>query len=203
MCWRIAWVIRSNAASAASRSAEAVKLDRRLNRFRNESTPIASSPAHEMADTKSITFSNPVRRRVFGLSLHVWENVMAISLAAAALVAGGVFVSTYFVIQLTREANREAAEKIAELNQETVRIAADAETLRGRNLDLEKAIAPRELEQVESVNNLKPFAHTRYLIASAADTESRRTAAQIRWILVNAGWKKIRGRAAAYTGRLR
>jgi hypothetical protein len=71
-----------------------------------------------MATTETTTVSKKVRR-VLGLSLHAWEDIMALSLAVAAFAAAIVGVSTYIVIQLTREANEESVRRIAELNNET------------------------------------------------------------------------------------
>jgi hypothetical protein len=80
----------------------------------------------------------------------------------------------------------KATAKIAEANERT-------ENLRKQNLLLEKAVAPRLLEQVRTAKALKPFADTRYLIKAAHDTEARRTAGQIEFMLVQAGWKKFDG----------
>ena len=57
---------------------------------------------HEIAMTANASFSKTVRR-MFGLSLHGWENAMIASLAFAAFFAVIVGVSTYCVVQLQRQ----------------------------------------------------------------------------------------------------
>jgi hypothetical protein len=65
------------------------------------------------------------RRRMLGLSLHIWEDLMLLSLGAAALAAFSVIVTTWAVVQLQRHEARESAERIASLNSETARQQAD------------------------------------------------------------------------------
>jgi hypothetical protein len=77
-----------------------------------------------MATTENTIFSKKVIRRMLGLSLHAWEDIMALSLAVAAIAATIVGVSTYAVVQLQRHEARESAEKNAFLNNETAKLHA-------------------------------------------------------------------------------
>lgn len=146
--------------------------------------------AHAMATTET-TIVSKGERRMWGLSLHGWENLMALSLAAAALAAAVVGFATWKVIQLTRESNNELAKQIAGLNVQATKLAKEAEELRAKNLKLEKTIAPREVEQSNSVANLKRFAGFRFEIKSVTDPEARRLAGQIEYMLLAAGWTKV------------
>lgn len=122
-------------------------------------------------------FSKTVRR-MFGLSLHTWENLMVGSLVAAALAAVAVVVATYAVVQLQRleiadskdeferyklsagqsiaEAGARAAEanqKASESREETAKAfkeAAGANERAGK-LEMEAAAARLETEKLKSI----------------------------------------------------
>jgi hypothetical protein len=66
-----------------------------------------------------------------------------------------------------------------------------AEKLRQSNLEMERAISPRILEQGATAERLKPFADVSFVVISPIDFESKRTAGQIRFILDQAGWKRF------------
>jgi hypothetical protein len=76
-----------------------------------------------MATTDNTIISKTVRR-MLGLSLHTWEDLMLLSLGVAALAAVLVITSTWAVVQLQRHEARESSEKIASLNNETARLHA-------------------------------------------------------------------------------
>jgi cell division protein FtsL len=76
-----------------------------------------------MATTENTIDSKTVRR-MLGLSLHTWEDLMLLSLGVAALSAVLVITSTWAVVQLQRHEARESSEKIASLNNETARLRA-------------------------------------------------------------------------------
>jgi hypothetical protein len=84
----------------------------------------------------------------------------------------------------------KASVQIAEARARTIEAELKLEGLREKNLELEKSIAPRMIEQAQASENLKPFAGTQYAIFFTPDAESRRMAAQIRALLSMAGWKK-------------
>jgi hypothetical protein len=56
----------------------------------------------EMAQIESTAFSRKVRR-LFGLDLHSWEQVMLVSLGFAALAAVAVVVATTAVVTLQKK----------------------------------------------------------------------------------------------------
>ena len=68
-----------------------------------------------------------------------------------------------------------------------------AEELHKQNLDLQIAINPRKLEQALTSERLKPFADVSFVVVSINDQEPTETAGQIRWMLLEAGWKKYIG----------
>ena len=75
---------------------------------------------------------------MFGLSLHVWENVMVGSLAFAALAAAIVGVATYAVVQLQRVEIEHSNRTIAEANAraaEASQKASEADRAGPGNLD--------------------------------------------------------------------
>ena len=136
------------------------------------------------AQAPSATFSKRVRR-MLGLDLHSWEEIMIFSLAAAALVAGAVVVSTWAVIRLQREAVKEADVKIS---------AAIGEAARAneRAAEIEASVAWRRIpksKQLEIASRLKRFSgQTVSLWYSAGDKESETFASEIASALSDAKW---------------
>jgi hypothetical protein len=152
---------------------------------------------------------------IWGLSLHGWEDVMRGSLAIVGVFGLLVGLATFFVVTLQREEiatskdeleeyKLDAGKKIAAADALAERAKADAaiataaaaeatkqqEELRGKNLALEKSIAPRMIEQALAAENLKPFADIKYAIFFTPDAEARNLAAQINALLNMAGWEK-------------
>lgn len=140
-----------------------------------------------------------------GLSLHDWENVMALSLAAAALAAAIVGVSTWVVIQLTRAVNQESARQIAELNaaagKSGERIAAlnnETARLQADNLSLQTVLAPRHVgligidgppKAAEWFAGFERWAGTKILIqVIPGDPEAQNLANEIAIVLSKFGW---------------
>lgn len=94
---------------------------------------------------------------------------------------------------------KESGEKVAVLELETANAKTEAvkateatEILRAKNLDLEATISPRILEQNLTAQALKLFAGMSFFVASPTDFEPKRTAGQIRFMLVQAGWMLLR-----------
>jgi hypothetical protein len=149
-----------------------------------------------MAETPNIektVFSRKVKR-VLGLDLHSWEQLMLFSLGIAGLIAVAVFVTTASVVILQRhetvEAKRELEEyklsaesKVADAKKEGIeagKMAGNAlvrsEELRAANLALEAQIAPRRLttpQQQKIADSLVKYAGRSVEIGSyAMDAES-------------------------------
>jgi hypothetical protein len=94
--------------------------------------------------------------------------------------------------RLSMEAESARA-AIATAQEETAKANKATQELRQNNLVLEKAIAPRELEQLQASKALAQFSDIKFTIVSTPDPEARRTAAQIRFLLTLAGLKKFEG----------
>jgi hypothetical protein len=85
-------------------------------------------------------------------------------------------------------------EEMARVQHDAARLAAEAELLRQKNLAFEAALAPRTPEQGMAGRALKEFSDVEVLVTSFADAEPRRTAAQIRFMLIDvAQWKPFSG----------
>jgi hypothetical protein len=79
-------------------------------------------------------------------------------------------------------------------NERAKSLEVKAEELREKNLAFEKAISPRVLEQALTGQKLKSYSDIEVVVVSSSDSESRRTAEQIRYMLRGeAGWKKFSG----------
>jgi hypothetical protein len=112
-------------------------------------------------------------------------------LICAAVVALSLTAEVVFSVMHWRNENRLRPIRTAQSQlheTELVTLQKDVETARQKNLELEDAVSPRVLEQFQSSNKLKSFSGTRYMLISPADTESRRTAGQVRVIMEQAGW---------------
>src|SRR5258706_3216693 len=139
-----------------------------------------------MATRENTNFSKGVRR-MLGLSLDGWNNVMLLCLAAVAIAAISVGVAQYVIIQLAKQeasdAKKELDEykltvegKVADAKSEGIRAGETAsnallkaEELRAANLALEAQIAPRRLEpsqQQKIANALVWFAGRNVAVVS-------------------------------------
>jgi hypothetical protein len=110
---------------------------------------IAMMPMAEAPNIEKTAFSKNVRRSVFGIGLHSWEQLMLLSLGVAGLIAIAVFVTTAAVVILQRhetaEANRELDEykltvesKVADAKKEGIEAGKSAGNALLRAADLEK-----------------------------------------------------------------
>jgi hypothetical protein len=117
-----------------------------------------------MTKIEDIDFSKVVRRRMLGLSLDGWNNVMLWCLAVAAIAAISVGVAQYVIIQLAKQ---EAADSQVALDRYKLTVegkVADAKTegikagkaagdalLRAAQLEKEAATARLETEKLKGV----------------------------------------------------
>jgi hypothetical protein len=119
-------------------------------------------------------------------------NDLRARLATATTVAGS---ANERAAQLEKEAEQLRSEaamanaNIAKANENAERAHYETELLRKSNLELEKAIAPRMLEQGASAKALEPFSGMEAYIVSLSDFEARRLAKQINFMLDRAHWK--------------
>ena len=96
-----------------------------------------SSPTNEMAMIENTNFSRRVRR-MLGLSLHAWENVMLIALWVAALGAVFVGISTYAVVRLQKIEAADAREGLDKYKLEAGEQIAKADADAAASLALAK-----------------------------------------------------------------
>jgi hypothetical protein len=105
-------------------------------------------PTAETANTNNTAPSRKVRR-MLGLDLHSWEQLMLLSLGLAGLIALAVFITTASVVILTRhesaETKREYATykltvdgKVADAKSEGIKAGRDAGNALLRAAELEK-----------------------------------------------------------------
>jgi hypothetical protein len=147
----------------------------------------------ESPNIEKTTFSRKVRR-VFGLDLHSWEQLMLLSLGVAGLIAIAVFLTTASVVILQRHETADAKNeldeykltveaKVADAKKEGIEAGKTAgnalvraEELKAANLALEARIAPRRLElsqQQKIADALVKFSGRHVAVASyAQDAES-------------------------------
>jgi cell division protein FtsB len=76
----------------------------------------------------------------------------------------------------------------AATNERAANLEHENELIRQNNLELEKALEPRLLEQLYSAEALKPFAEIQVFIVSVPDFEARRLASQMAVMFQMAGW---------------
>jgi hypothetical protein len=120
-------------------------------------------PTHEMATTENTTFSRRVRR-MLGLSLHNWENVMLLFLGVAAIAAALVGIWTYAVVQLQKQEAADAKKdfdeykltvdgQVADAKKEGIQAGekAGSAILRAAELEKEAANARLETEKIKGV----------------------------------------------------
>jgi hypothetical protein len=97
----------------------------------------------------------------------------------------------------------DAKTSVAELeagraNESAAKLEKESEVLRGQNLELEKAISPRVLEEQTTAQALSSFPGVQFVVISPSDFEPKRTAGQIRFMLDQAKW--IRYTAPLFLG---
>jgi hypothetical protein len=76
----------------------------------------------------------------------------------------------------------------AATNERAANLEHENALIRQKNLELEKALEPRLLEQLYSSEALKPFAEIQAFIVSVPDFEARRLASQMAVMFQMAGW---------------
>ncbi|WP_429041164.1 hypothetical protein [Bradyrhizobium elkanii] len=91
---------------------------------------IAKMPTAEATKIESTAFSRKVRRSVFGIGLHGWEQLMLLSLGVTGLIAFAVAFTTASVVILTRHETAEAKRELEEYKLTVEAKVADA-TARG------------------------------------------------------------------------
>jgi hypothetical protein len=123
---------------------------------------VAMMPAAEMAQIEKTTFSRKVRR-VFGLGLHSWEQLMLLSLGIAALAALALVVATTSVVILQRDETArtknefesyklEAGKTISEADARTKEAELKLEQLRD---EVRKRELPREVSRDKFVKAIE------------------------------------------------
>jgi|SRR5580704_11078636 hypothetical protein len=128
-------------------------------------------------------FSKKVRR-MLGLDLDSWNNLMVASLAFGAFAAVFLGIATFIVIKLQKAESEAANTRVHELEKES-------QELRAKNLLFEAAISPRILEQAITAGALSRFAGLPFVVVSPSDFEPKRTAGQIRFMLLQANWTRF------------
>ncbi len=134
-----------------------------------------------MADKTQIesAISSKRERRMFGLSLDSWNNLMVGFLLMAAAFGVLAGVSTYCVVRLQRQSAGDQAERI--------------ETLHNENLRLQQRLAPRRLSaeaKAELTAKLTDLKGVKFALSAvgpepidlAIDTADALTAAGLIWI---------------------
>jgi hypothetical protein len=131
---------------------------------------IAMRAAQDMAQIENRNFSKVERRRMWGLSLDGWNNVMLACLAFVAIAAVSVLLAQYVITQLAKQ---EAAEsqaaldkykltveaKVAEARSEGIKAGETASNalVRAAELEKEAANARLETEKIKSVVQWRTF----------------------------------------------
>jgi hypothetical protein len=175
---------------------------------------IAMMPMAEAPKTKKTDLSRKVRRNVFGVTLHGWEQLMLLALGATGLVAIAVALTTTSVVILQRHETAEAKRELEEYKveagtkistAEAVGLAAKADIAKAnvqiaeanaRALEAQAALerfkAPRiltEAQQTAAVAALLPFAGMPFDFSVNPTPEPSALMGQIARILVRANWK--------------
>jgi hypothetical protein len=193
---------------------------RSLKRFAIDNTTITSKLAHDMAHTANTHFSKKVRR-MLGLSLDFWNNILVVFLGLGALAAIIVVVSTFIVIRLQRLEAADASlafeqyklgvsAQVADAKREGIeagKMAGNA-VLRAAELENEAANARLETEKIkgvvawrvlspETASKLEQVLATKpgsvNLRYTDGDPEALFLASQISQILNQAHWKLAPG----------
>ncbi|WP_186148411.1 hypothetical protein [Burkholderia gladioli] len=110
--------------------------------------------------------------------------------ASVASVIGAVVVAvgSLLVFMAGNVRDRVSNDRMQKSERETALANKATEELRARNLALEQAIAPRIVEQNNSVSNLKQYTGTVVYLQAVPDFEARRLLGQLKLIFSMAGW---------------
>jgi hypothetical protein len=137
--------------------------------------------------TENTASSKKVRRMLFGLELHLWEQLMLASLAVAGLIAIAVFITTASVVILQRAETARAKQEldaykltvegqVADAKKEGIEAGKSAgnallraaelekqsQELRAANLKLEAQVAPRRLTDDQMSAMVTALAKSKY-----------------------------------------
>lgn len=104
---------------------------------------------------------------------------------------GGEVLLTFFAQGAETALRTDNKSYVSLIEKEASDAERETEVLRATNLELEKAISPRTLEQSVSANILSRFAGIPFVVISPADFEPKRTAGQIRFTLLQAKWVRF------------
>lgn len=175
---------------------------------------------HEIRQTKSETRANGVRR-MWGLSLDSWNNVIVAFLSVGAAAAVIVGIATYIAFQLQKQESQDAhdeleryklgvAAQVADAKREGIeagkaagdallRAAAlekEAAELKARNLVLEEKIQPRRIsvqKSKEMSSILSSIKGIAIVVASRLlDPEGKDFGDDLELAFKNAGWPTAR-----------
>ena len=177
----------------------------------NNATP--NSPMHDTAVEESANNSSRLRR-MLGLSLHAWENLVVVSLALAGVIALVVGVATFCVVRLQRaeisESKAEferykvdAGEKIsaaeavgktaqAEMAKANAKIAEATVRTKQAELKLEELRSPRIIRSdpfLAVLGGMTPVPVKILFLRDAPDGAN--VAAQLSGLLSAAGWQQV------------
>jgi hypothetical protein len=117
---------------------------------------------------------------------HIGRCMMILGFVFGVLTAAASLFSAYLLDRVSTEVQADADQQIAKANFAT-------EQLHNKNLELEKAVSPRSLEQYATAQELRPFANVSFVVVAPNDFEMDRTAGRIRFMLESADWKKYLG----------
>jgi hypothetical protein len=153
---------------------------------------ITSNPKYEMPATENTIFSKRLRR-MLGLSLHNWENVMLIFLGVAAIAAVFVGISTYAVVRLQKVESEYARKSLEEYKLEAGGKISEANARAAEaNLEIERLKAPRSLsaeQQARIRDKVKDFHGTTFDITTYPwETEPAAFSRDISKTLEEAAW---------------
>jgi hypothetical protein len=126
---------------------------------------------------------------MLGLSMVSGANFVALLFGVIAVIA--LYVSATDADRRIAEAQArgdEARTEAAKANEHAAGLEKEAGQLRRDNLELEKALRPRLLEQLHSADALKPFAGLQVFIVAVPDFEARRLTGQMAVMFQMAGW---------------
>jgi hypothetical protein len=143
-------------------------------------------------------------RRMLGLSLHGWENVMVVFLVVAGLTAFAAGVATWVVVALQRVEIASSEREFSKYKLETAKEISEAnertEAQRSKNIALQRAIQPRRIamggnngdDKTRSDRFAEVASHpmTAYVM-SVPDFESNMLESDIAYALKKSGWTVI------------
>jgi hypothetical protein len=165
------------------------------------SIAIARNPMHEIATTENITTSKGLKR-MLGLSLHSWEDIMVAALALAGVVALAIGIATFCVVRLQRTeiatSNEELERYKIEASAASDRLRNETARLTAENLALQTVLLPRTVGLIgfdgppkasEWFRGFERWAGTKLLIQVVpGDLEAQNLANEIAIVLSKFGW---------------